>query len=85
MTIKNNKYRHMKLSTIALGALMSFSVATIAQQNPKTNTKTKNTKTVKTKQTKCVKTTTTSVSTNTLLINDDNQISSKVCHACGRG
>ncbi|MDX2172168.1 MAG: hypothetical protein SFY56_03565 [Bacteroidota bacterium] len=67
----------MKLSTIALGALMSFSVAAIAQQNPKTSPKTKNTKTAKTKHTKCVKPKADSLNT----IGN----SKHICYACGRG
>lgn len=67
----------MKISTLALGALMSFSVAAIAQQNPKTISKTKNTKTVKTKQTKCIKPKADSLNT----IGN----SKHICYACGRG
>jgi len=64
----------MKLSTLALGALISFSINAFAQQSPKTISKSK---TLKTKQTKCVKPKTDSLKTI--------GISKHACHACGRG
>ncbi|MBL7912960.1 MAG: hypothetical protein JNJ41_17995 [Bacteroidia bacterium] len=71
----------MKLSTLALGALISFSVNALAQDTPKTVKKTKHTKTTKTK---CVNPKTqVAVSDSTLLV--EPKRSSRVCEACGRG
>ena len=66
----------MKLSTLALGALISFGVTAFAQ-SPKTLSTVKNTKTVKTKQAKCIKPKANSVNT----IGNTKHI----CYACGRG
>ncbi|MBA2612293.1 MAG: hypothetical protein H0U95_10000 [Bacteroidetes bacterium] len=71
----------MKLSTLALGALVSLSVTALAQEKPKTVTKVKHTKTIKTK---CVN------SKNQLAVRDSTLLvepkySPKVCEACGRG
>lgn len=73
----------MKLSTLALGALISFSVNALAQDTPKTVKKVKHTKTVKTK-TKCVNPKTqVAVSDSTLLAEPKHSL--RVCEACGRG
>ncbi|MEO6302163.1 MAG: hypothetical protein ABIP51_03215 [Bacteroidia bacterium] len=73
----------MKLSTLALGALISFSVNALAQDKPKTESKPKHIKTVKTKSTKCVKSKEQPVVENNILINEPKN--QRVCEACGRG
>ncbi len=72
----------MKISTLALGALISFSVNAFAQEKPKTEPKIKHTKTTKSK-TKCIKPK-EQVSTTQpgLLVEPKRQ---RVCEACGRG
>jgi hypothetical protein len=72
----------MKISTLALGALISFSVNAFAQEKPKTEPKQKHLKTTKSK-TKCVKPKEQLVTTDSaLLIQPKKQ---RVCEACGRG
>ncbi|MBL7922052.1 MAG: hypothetical protein JNJ40_17185 [Bacteroidia bacterium] len=71
----------MKISTLALGALISFSVNAFAQEKPKTEPKAKHTKTTKTK-TKCVKPKETVTTDASLQVEPKKQ---RVCEACGRG
>lgn len=71
----------MKLSTLALGALISFSVNALAQDTPKTVKKVKHTKTSKTKCVNPKKQ--VAVSDSTLLLEPDHSL--RVCEACGRG
>jgi len=72
----------MKISTLALGALISFSVNAFAQDKPKTEPKAKHTKTTKSK-TKCIKPKAELSATDTgLLVEPKKQ---RVCEACGRG
>jgi hypothetical protein len=74
----------MKISTLALGALISFSVNAFAQEKPKTDPKAKHTKTTKLK-TKCVnpKEKEQLVVSDSLLIDEPRK--HRVCEACGRG
>ncbi len=71
----------MKISTLALGALISFSVNAFAQEKPKTEPKAKHTKTTKTKA-KCVKSKEVATTNAALLAEPKKQ---RVCEACGRG
>lgn len=72
----------MKISTLALGALISFSVNAFAQDKPKPEPKAKQSKTTKTK-TKCVKPKEQVAITNPdILVEPKKQ---RVCEACGRG
>lgn len=72
----------MKISTLALGALISFSVNAFAQDKPKTEPKAKHTKTTKAK-TKCVKPKEQVATTDPgILVEPKKQ---RVCEACGRG
>ncbi len=72
----------MKISTLALGVLISFSVNAFAQEKPKTEPKTKHTKTTKSKV-KCVKPKQELSTTDPdILVEPKKQ---RVCEACGRG
>lgn len=72
----------MKLSTLALGALISVSLNATAQNKPKQVTEPKKPKTEKPKPKNCVKPKTGQLVTDSLLIREPNE---KVCLACGRG
>lgn len=72
----------MKISTLALGALISFSVNAFAQDKPKTEPKTKHTKTTKSKS-KCVKPKEQLVVSDSILMDEPRK--HRVCEACGRG
>lgn len=72
----------MKISTLALGALISFSVNAFAQEKPKTQSKTKHTKTTRSK-TKCIKTKGQLVTADSALWPEPKK--QRVCEACGRG
>ena len=75
----NRKRKNMKLSTLALGAMISFNLNAIAQDKPKTVSQTKNTKTQNVKPKNCVK---PKANSDSLTIQEPTR---KVCSACGRG
>ena len=78
----NRKRKNMKLSTLALGALISFNLNAIAQDKPKTVSQTKSTKTQKVKPKTCVKPGMSKTAANSLIVEEPKR---KVCAACGRG
>jgi len=73
----------MKISTLALGALISFSINAFAQDKPKTVAEVKQTKHTKTK-TKCVKPKQNLVVSDSLILEEPKR-SGKYCPNCGRG
>jgi len=75
----------MKLSTLAIGALISISINANAQQNSKSAINAKNIKIVKTKQTKCAQIKASKTLTKTVLVNKADHIKAHQCLACGRG
>lgn len=75
----------MKLSTLALGALISFSVNALAQDKPKTTNTTKNTKSVKAKTKKCVNYKVKKNTLDSLSMNSPENNPRNICYACGRG
>ena len=75
----------MKISTLALGALISFSINTFAQDKPKKDAQVKQTKHTKNRtKTKCVKPKQNLVVGDSLLLEEPKR-SGKYCPNCGRG